>query len=170
MTLGQRIKQRRTEIGLSKIMLAAMIKVNVKTLTRYENDMPNRMDSDTLILLTKSLQTTADYLLGNEAETDKSTAIVNAYMKSIPKDATEEEHKNFINLLALVVDVLLQSPENTGDTAEQMRYIEEYAPKGIQDMAGKQISITGIYEIVRTAVGYGIFAGNKKHSEVGHDG
>ena len=68
MTIGERIKQRRTELGLSVDEVAAKIGKARATVYRYENTDIKKMPADILIPLAKALNTTPAYLLGFSEE------------------------------------------------------------------------------------------------------
>lgn len=64
MTIGQRIKARREECGLSVIDLAERLKKARSTIYRYESDEILDMPIDVLEPLAAALQTTPAYLMG----------------------------------------------------------------------------------------------------------
>ena len=64
MTVGERIKARRKELGLSVDALAELVGVNRATVYRYEGDEIKSMGTETLVPLTKALRTTPAWLMG----------------------------------------------------------------------------------------------------------
>ncbi|MCE7947231.1 MAG: XRE family transcriptional regulator [Chloroflexi bacterium CFX4] len=60
---GDRIRDRRIQLGLSQEDLAEMIKADQKRISKYENAQSG-VTSDTLTALARALKTSADYLLG----------------------------------------------------------------------------------------------------------
>jgi transcriptional regulator with XRE-family HTH domain len=68
MTLGERVRQRREEKGLSLSALARASKVSKGYLSQIENDAAPRPSGDTLFKMATSLGTTVADLLGREME------------------------------------------------------------------------------------------------------
>ena len=64
MRIGERIKQRRLELGYTADMLAKMLNKNRATIYRYENGDIENMPIDVLEPLAKALNTTPAYLMG----------------------------------------------------------------------------------------------------------
>ncbi|MCM3141336.1 helix-turn-helix transcriptional regulator [Brevibacillus brevis] len=60
---GQRIKEARLAMGMSRKDLAEKLGVNETTITRYENE-KRKPDPETLTSLSEILKVTTDYLLG----------------------------------------------------------------------------------------------------------
>ncbi len=63
--LGERIRELRTECGLSQKQLAAEIGVATNTVSQYESG-KSKTSIDVLANLAAALDTTTDYLLGLE--------------------------------------------------------------------------------------------------------
>ena len=70
MTIGERIKQRRKELGLSAEEVAEKMKVSAATVYRYESSDILNMGIDKLELIAKALKTTPAYLMGWEDENE----------------------------------------------------------------------------------------------------
>ena len=68
MSLGQRVRQRREEKGLSLSALARASKVSKGYLSQIENDAAPRPSGDTLFKMATALGTTVADLLGREVE------------------------------------------------------------------------------------------------------
>ena len=64
MRIGERIKQRRLELGYTADALAKMLNKNRDTIYRYENGDIENMPIDVLEPLAKALNTTPAYLMG----------------------------------------------------------------------------------------------------------
>lgn len=64
MTVGQRIKERRKEIGMSAEQVAAELGVSPSTIYRYENGEIEKMGIDKLEPVAKTLRTTVAVLMG----------------------------------------------------------------------------------------------------------
>ncbi|MBN3009851.1 LexA family protein [Ruthenibacterium lactatiformans] len=88
MTTGERIKQRRKELGLSAEYLAKKLKVSAATVYRYENGGIEKLPVDILEPLSQALDTTPAYLMGWEV-TSKPTEVPPGFeplpkMKRVP--------------------------------------------------------------------------------------
>ena len=68
MTTGQRIRNRRKEIGMSADELADKIGVNRSTIFRYENGDIEKLPLSNLQPIAESLDVTVDYLMGWDLE------------------------------------------------------------------------------------------------------
>ena len=66
MTTGERMKQRRKEIGLSAERVAEILEISPATIYRYENGAIEKVPGDRLEPIAKALQTTPAYLMGWE--------------------------------------------------------------------------------------------------------
>ena len=66
MTVGERIKKRRIELGISAEELAKKLGKSRATIYRYESNFIYNMPASTLIPLAKLLQCSPDYLMGWE--------------------------------------------------------------------------------------------------------
>lgn len=64
MTTGQRMKERRKEIGLSAETLAEELGLSPATIYRYENGYIDKVPGDRLAPIAKALRTTPAYLMG----------------------------------------------------------------------------------------------------------
>ena len=64
MTKGERIKQRREQLGISQTELAECIGTSKQNLYKYENDIITNIPSDRVEALAKCLDTTPAYIMG----------------------------------------------------------------------------------------------------------
>lgn len=83
MTVGERIKNRRKELGISVDDIALAIGKNRATVYRYEKSLIEKIPTNILIPLAKVLNTTPDYLLGNEENNQKEVIEMNESKKDI---------------------------------------------------------------------------------------
>lgn len=79
MTIGERIKQRRIELGLSADQVAEKLNVDRTTIFRYERGAINKVPTDILAKLAQILYTSPTYLMGLSDESDKNLNIDNIY-------------------------------------------------------------------------------------------
>ena len=84
MTIGERIKARRMEIGLSVDQVAEKIGKNRATVYRYESNDIEKYTLDVLMPLAEALRTTPAYLMGWEESTLPANIIPMPEMKKIP--------------------------------------------------------------------------------------
>ena len=68
MTTGERIKNRRKELGISADKLAELIGVSRSTMFRYENGYIEKLPINNLVTIARSLNTTVGYLMGWDDE------------------------------------------------------------------------------------------------------
>ena len=66
MTIGERIKQRRKELGISADDLVEKLGVARSTVFRYENGFIEKVPVDVIKTIANALQTTPEYLMGWE--------------------------------------------------------------------------------------------------------
>lgn len=85
MTIGDRIKARRLEIGLSVDQIAAQIGKNRATVYRYESNEIEKFPLDILYPLADALRTTPAYLMGWEDERPAPNVIPVPEMRQIPR-------------------------------------------------------------------------------------
>ena len=100
MTVGERIKARRKQLGISADDLAAAIGVSRSTMFRYEKGDIEKVPGDTLVPIANALHTTPQYLMGwlsdpdddfvppptAESYTPAERALVRAYRIASPAD------------------------------------------------------------------------------------
>lgn len=72
MTIGQKIKARRKELGMSAEELGEKLGKNRSTIYRYENGDIEKLPFDFLEPIAKALQTTPEYLTGWNKTTEES--------------------------------------------------------------------------------------------------
>ena len=124
MKIGERIKQRRLELGYTADMLAKMLNKNRATIYRYENGDIENMPIDVLEPLAKALNTTPAYLMGwMDAEqsveqkstdgyyTDREAAEFAEYLRTRPgarmlfsaaKDISKEDLEKAVEYIELL--------------------------------------------------------------------
>ena len=84
MTTGERIKERRKEIGISADVLAEAIGVSRSTVFRYENGFIEKMPMQTLEPIAKVLRTTVEFLMGWTDESNQSGSTIIPLPESRP--------------------------------------------------------------------------------------
>ena len=124
MRIGERIKQRRLELGYTADMLAKMLNKNRATIYRYESGDIENMPIDVLEPLAKALNTTPAYLMGwNDSEqsvepkpkdgyyTDPEAAEFAEYLRTRPgarmlfsaaKDISKEDLEKAVEYIELL--------------------------------------------------------------------
>lgn len=71
MTIGENIKRRRNELGITLVGLGELIGVREATIQRYESGNIKNIKHQTIVSLAKALKTTPESLMGWDSE--KST-------------------------------------------------------------------------------------------------
>lgn len=74
MNIGNRIKQRRTELKMSADSLAKLIGKDRSTVYRYESGGIDKVSSDILVTLANALETTPSYLIGLDRSEEQTIA------------------------------------------------------------------------------------------------
>jgi repressor LexA len=85
MTTGERMKQRRKEIGLSAEKVAERLGVSPATIYRYEKGDIEKVPVDIFAELAKILQTTPAYLMGWEEKPDPKKPTIPPGFEPMPK-------------------------------------------------------------------------------------
>ena len=85
MTTGERMKQRRKEIGLSAEKVAERLGVSPATIYRYEKGDIEKVPVDIFAELAKILQTTPAYLMGWEEKTEPKKPTIPPGFEPMPK-------------------------------------------------------------------------------------
>ena len=75
---GERIKELRKEKGLTQTQFAKLINTTQKNISKYELEQLD-LNTDTIILICKTFNVSADYLLGLEDETGAKTYVNNSF-------------------------------------------------------------------------------------------
>ncbi len=83
MTFAERLKQRRTEVGISQSELARRAEITQRTIQHYEGGTRKPVNIEMVGRLAQALDTTAEYLLGT------NSAVVDAYEKGGAKSARD---------------------------------------------------------------------------------
>ena len=85
MTTGERMKQRRKEIGFSAEKVAERLGVSPATIYRYEKGDIEKVPVDSLAELAKILQTTPAYLMGWEEQPEPKKPTIPTGFEPMPK-------------------------------------------------------------------------------------
>lgn len=104
MTIADRIRNRRIELGLSVDDLAKLLQKNRATVYRYESNYIKSYSPDVLESLAKALQTTPSYFYGYDdsaesSDMDPEIHIVSGMMESM----TKEQKQQVIDLIRILV-------------------------------------------------------------------
>lgn len=75
---GERLKELRKERGLTQSEFAKRINTTQKNISKYELEMLD-LSTETIILICKTFNVSADYLLGLEDETGAKTYVSNSF-------------------------------------------------------------------------------------------
>lgn len=96
MRIGERIKQRRLELGYTADALAKLLNKNRATIYRYENGDIENMPIDVLEPLAKALNTTPAYLMGWQEPHQGSTSTRSKQTKDYYLDAEAAEYAEML--------------------------------------------------------------------------
>ncbi len=100
-SIGERIKQRRKELGLTQRRLAEMIGIKPPSLHGLESGRAKSPSAKTLQALVKALNTTAEWILEGKGPKEASEAIRHVSLECMPvitweKEEDLEEHGEYV--------------------------------------------------------------------------
>jgi transcriptional regulator with XRE-family HTH domain len=108
MSVGQRIKHRRKELGISADKLGEIIGKNRATIFRYENGDIENMPLDVVEPIAKALLTTPQYLMGWDEEEKTAAISGNGTMSeakqklfALAENCSEEEAARLLQMMEL---------------------------------------------------------------------
>ena len=110
MTTGERMKQRRKEIGFSAEKVAERLGVSPATIYRYEKGDIEKVPVDSLAELAKILQTTPAYLMGWEEQPEPKKPTIPPGFEPMPK----------MDWVPLVGRIACGTPITAEENVEQM--------------------------------------------------
>lgn len=117
-SLGERIKSRRKELGLTQKELGAKILLTEFNISKYERDY-SKPDIDTLSKLSEALDCSVDYLVGKidnpNSNSYQHNDIILEISKEYPYELTPDEVKELVTLLKdyrFDVDALIKDIKN----------------------------------------------------------
>lgn len=151
MTIGERVKKRRQELGISVDDLAAKLGKNRATVYRYESNAIENLPTSVLEPLAKALDTTPEYLIGwtdSPIDYENSEEVLNAPLDVIEEfDGDAEKIYNFMR--AVDED---REHETAPKTDEQPVYIKKITGRVIRLSEDEQKKA---WEILKTVFGEG---------------
>ena len=96
MRIGERIKQRRLELGYTADALAKLLNKNRATIYRYENGDIENMPIDVLEPLAKALNTTPAYLMGWQEPHQQNKSIISNQTEGYYVDPETAEYAEML--------------------------------------------------------------------------
>ena len=96
MRIGERIKQRRLELGYTADALAKLLNKNRATIYRYENGDIENMPIDVLEPLAKALNTTPAYLMGWQEPHQQNGSIISNQTEGYYVDPETAEYAEML--------------------------------------------------------------------------
>ena len=125
MRIGERIKQRRLELGYTADALAKLLNKNRATIYRYENGDIENMPIDVLEPLAKALNTTPAYLMGWQEPHQQNKSIISDQTEGYYVDPETAEFAEYLRtrpgarmLFSVAKDITKEEMEET------VKYIE----------------------------------------------
>ena len=129
MTIGDRIRAKRQDLGLSVDELAARLGKNRATVYRYENGNIENLPVGILEPLATALETTPAYLIGLVDSAVLSTPSEPTITNNLPdkaKAALEQEDGQTAEIIELLLDL---SADRRQEALNYLRYLSERADK-----------------------------------------
>ena len=123
MKIGERIKQRRLELGYTADALAKLLNKNRATIYRYENGDIENMPIDVLEPLAKALNTTPAYLMGWQEPHQGSTPTLSNKTEDYYLDAEAAE---YAEMLRTRPEMRMLFSASRGISKEDMEKAVEY--------------------------------------------
>lgn len=108
-SIGQRIKSRRKELGISADVLADKLNVSRSTIFRYERGDIEKLPAESLKTIAETLQTTTDYLLGWESQPAYTQGMQDALLLRKINQLSPQNKQAVLNL----IDNLLAAQPNS---------------------------------------------------------
>lgn len=130
MKIGDRIKSKRQENGLSQTELAQKVGVSKQTLYKYENNIITNIPSDKIELLSVSLNASPAYLMGweeNKANANAAMKRLMVYYAALNDAGKKEAAKRvqeltYLPQYAATNEVLYAAHEIPGATEEEKKH------------------------------------------------
>ena len=119
MTIGERIRNRRKELGLTVDELAEKLKKNRATIYRYESSEIEKLPTTVLEPLAEALNVTPGYLMGWEEKNAPTEPVQNALtprqerIVNLFNELTEPQQDNIIGRAELLAE------QNENESAEE---------------------------------------------------
>lgn len=123
MRIGERIKQRRLELGYTADALAKLLNKNRATIYRYENGDIENMPIDVLEPLAKALNTTPAYLMGWQEPHQGPTSTLSNKTEDYYLDAETAE---YAEMLRTRPEMRLLFSASRGISKEEMQEAVNY--------------------------------------------
>lgn len=123
MRIGERIKQRRLELGYTADTLAKLLNKNRATIYRYENGDIENMPIDVLEPLAKALNTTPAYLMGWQEPHQQNESIISDQTEGYYVDPETAE---FAEYLRTRPEMRILFSASRGISKEDMEKAVEY--------------------------------------------
>lgn len=125
MRIGERIKQRRLELGYTADALAKLLNKNRATIYRYENGDIENMPIDVLEPLAKALNTTPAYLMGWQEPHQQNESIVSDQAEGYYVDPETAEFAEYLRTRP-EMRILFSASRGISkeDMEETVKYIE----------------------------------------------
>ena len=126
MNIGERIKQRRLELGLSVDELASKLGKNRATVYRYENNEIENLPITLISVLAKALETTPSYLMGWD-DVEEQDALIDKYYDTHPDEDINEPTKEALPLeiRAAARDIMDLSPEDQKTAMDMIKFLSQ---------------------------------------------
>ena len=125
MRIGERIKQRRLELGYTADALAELLNKNRATIYRYENGDIENMPIDVLEPLAKALNTTPAYLMGWQEPHQPNESIISDQAEGYYVDPETAEFAEYLRTRP-EMRILFSASRGISkeDMEETVKYIE----------------------------------------------
>lgn len=125
MRIGERIKQRRLELGYTADALAKLLNKNRATIYRYENGDIENMPIDVLEPLAKALNTTPAYLMGWQEPHQQNESIISNQTEGYYVDPETAEFAEYLRTRPGVRMLFSAAKDITKEEMEEtVKYIE----------------------------------------------
>jgi repressor LexA len=104
MSLGERIKQRRSELGLTLEDVGEQLGVHRSTVLRYERGDTARIPLDTIEKIAEILHTTPSWLLGWDDEDDGLDPDIRLIARSM-QDMPQDKRRMLVKIIKTMSDI-----------------------------------------------------------------
>lgn len=125
MTIGERIKERRTELGMSISELAKKLGKDRSTVYRYESDFIKDLPLRVLIPLAEALNTTPADLMVYDSEEEAIEAMHSSLKEEVVDDLGAAFDEDVVDIIRVFVSLNKDNMKKAGNYINKLRTLQD---------------------------------------------